>query len=151
MIHPHLSVAPLPNPDLPVDIQADFKEARMVLTVSNRGAAAILRLCIQKLCAHLGEKGKNINDDIASLVAKGLPNQVQKSLDIVRVVGNNAVHPGQMDLKDDQSVAIALFHLVNIIVDTMITQPHSVENLYSTLIPASQQKAIVDRDRPKKP
>lgn len=148
MIFPHRSSAPLPNPDLPNEIQKDFNEARDVLNVSNRGAAAILRLCIQKLCAHLGEKGRNVNEDIASLVAKGLPEKVQQALDVVRVVGNNAVHPGQLDIKDDQEIAIALFYLVNVIADAMITQPKAIQVMYDKLVPASQQAAITQRDKP---
>ena len=49
----------------------------------------------------MGEKGKDINTDIGNLVKKGLPIKVQESLDILRVIGNEAVHPGQLDLKDD--------------------------------------------------
>ena len=39
-------------------------------------------------CGHLGESGKNINDDIAALVKKGLNLMIQQSLDVVRVIGN---------------------------------------------------------------
>src|SRR5260370_18565165 len=49
-----------PNADLPEDISGDFDEARDVVSASPRAAAALLRLCVQKLCKHLGEKGKSI-------------------------------------------------------------------------------------------
>jgi len=135
-----------PNPDLPNDIVQDFEEAREIVNASPRGAAAILRLCIQKLCQHLGEKGKNIDDDIASLVKKGLQPLVQKSLDIVRVIGNEAVHPGVMDLKDDRDTALRLFDLVNAISEQMISHPKVVSEMYAQL-PESKRKAIETRDK----
>jgi hypothetical protein len=72
IISPKISTAPLPNPDMPDTIQKDFNEARNIVDVSPRAAAALLRLAIQKLCVELGEKGKNINEDIKALVANGL-------------------------------------------------------------------------------
>jgi len=113
---------------------------------SPRGAAALLRLCIQKLCKNLGEPGSNINTDIASLVKKGLPEKVQKSLDIVRVVGNNAVHPGQIDLNDDPTAATRLFGLVNLIADVMITQPKHVDDIFNEIVPQALKDQIAKRD-----
>lgn len=147
MILPAAGTAPLPNPDLPDEIKADYVEARSIVSLSPRGASALLRLAIQKLSKHLGEKGENINDDIASLVKKGLPAKVQKALDIVRVVGNNAVHPGQIDLKDDAETAEKLFGLINLITEVMISQPKHVDQLYAGL-PESQRQAIAKRDDP---
>ncbi len=134
-----------PNPDLPEDIVKDFEEARSIVGLSPRGAAALLRLCIQKLCIFLGEKGKNIDDDIASLVKKGLNPLVQKSLDIVRVIGNEAVHPGVIDLNDDRDTAIQMFNLINAISEQMITHPKDVEKLYEK-IPPEKRKAIEKRN-----
>jgi rubredoxin len=105
LVFPAVELAPAPNSDLPADIITDFEEARSILNKSPRGSAALLRLCVQKLCKHLGESGKNINDDIGELVKKGLSPQIRKALDVVRVVGNNAVHPGQIDLADDTGTA----------------------------------------------
>lgn len=145
MLFPDTSSAPYPNVDLPPDIIADYAEARSILQRSPRGAAALFRLCIQKLCAYLGESGKDINKDIASLVKKGLSPLIQKSLDIVRVVGNEAVHPGTIDLKDDPETAVQLAKLINIIADAMITQPKAIEELYNK-IPVEKRKAIETRD-----
>jgi Domain of unknown function (DUF4145) len=105
MLYPRARYDTEPADDLPEDIKRDFNEAREILDRSPRGAAALLRLCIQKLCKHLGLPGKRIDDDIATLVKGGLDSRVQKALDIVRVIGNEAVHPGTMDLRDDQKTA----------------------------------------------
>ena len=50
LIYPASSQAPLPNQDLPADILPDYEEASNIVGSSPRGAAALLRLCIQKLC-----------------------------------------------------------------------------------------------------
>jgi hypothetical protein len=135
MIYPTSGSAPLPNPDLPHGIKLDYEEARSIVSFSPRGAAALLRLAIQKLCKHLGEKGKDLNTDIANLVKKGLDPKIQKALDVVRVIGNEAVHPGQIDLKDDTKTVEKLFTLVNLIAEAMISQPKHVDNLYKSLPP----------------
>jgi hypothetical protein len=146
IVFPHAKQGTQPNQDLPEDIIRDFEEARTIVGLSPRGAAALLRLCVQKLCAFLGEKGKNIDDDIASLVKKGLNPLIQQSLDIVRVIGNEAVHPGVIDLNDDRDTANKLFNLINSIADQMITHPNSVEELYNKL-PEAKRKAIEKRDK----
>ena len=59
-----------PNEDMDADIRSDFDEGRTILDLSPRGAAALLRLCVQKLCKQLGKSGKDLNNDIASLVKR---------------------------------------------------------------------------------
>ncbi len=145
LIFPQQKIGVNPNTDLPENIIGDFEEARDILNQSPRGAAALLRLCIQKLCAHLGEKGKNIDEDIASLVSKGLNPLVQKSLDVVRVIGNEAVYPGAIDLKDDRDTALKLLQILNVIADQMITHPKTIQQMYDQL-PESKKKAIEERN-----
>ena len=145
LIYPPNSTATNPASDMPDDVAADFQEARSVFDRSPRSAAALLRLGLQKLMPHLGEKGKNIDDDIKSLVQKGLPIEVQRALDTVRVIGNNAVHPGQIDLDDNKEMAASLFGLLNFIVERMITQPKQLGLLYQAL-PQSSREAIDRRD-----
>ncbi len=136
------------NEDLDDDIKLDFREAAKIIDISPRGAAAILRLCIQKLCIQLGEKGKNIDEDVGRLVQKGLEPSIQQALDIVRVIGNEAVHPGQIDLRDDRQIAMKLFTLVNIIADAMVSRPKQIAELYGKL-PETKLKAIEKRDAQK--
>lgn len=133
LLYPEYSFVVNPNSDMPDDIAADFREAADILASSPRGAAALLRLCIQKICKHLGEPGKNINSDIASLVKKGLDTRVQRALDIVRVIGNEAVHPGSIDLNDNREIALKLFSLVNEVVEEMISKPARIDALYLSL------------------
>lgn len=144
MYYPDTGTAPFPNPEMPDSVRSLYLEAASVASKSPRGAAALLRLSVQVLCKELGEKGININDDIKNLVAKGLPEIVQKSLDIVRVTGNEAVHPGQIDT-DDSEVVAKLFDLLNIIVEYMIALPKRVSGLYSTL-PSGALNSIKKRD-----
>jgi hypothetical protein len=146
MIYPNSRISINPNPDMPEKVKGLFEEAREIVNSSPKGAAALLRLCIQYLLIDLGESGKNIAKDIGSLVEKGLNPLIQKSLDVVRVIGNESVHPGEIDLNDNKDIALKLFTLVNIICDQMITHPKEVENLYSNL-PQNKIEAIDSRDK----
>jgi hypothetical protein len=146
MIYPYNGLAQLPNPDMPNDVRSDYEEARSIVSISPRGAVALLRLAIQKLCKHLGESGDNINTDISNLVKKGLPVKLQRALDSVRVVGNNAVHPGQIDLKDDVETATKLFAFINIICDSQISQQKQIDAFYQEVIPDNLKQAIEQRD-----
>ncbi|HDR9512272.1 TPA: DUF4145 domain-containing protein [Burkholderia cepacia] len=145
MMWPADVTAPLAHPDLYPDLRADFEEARSISKASPRGAAALLRLVIEKLVKELGAQGDNINAMIGDLVAKGLPVQVQQALDSVRVIGNNAVHAGKMDQADVEATVNQLFGLVNIIVEQQITQPKKIAELFGTL-PEGARNGIEKRD-----
>lgn len=145
MIIPDAAATEQPHPDLPEDCVAEFEEAQGVFNRSPRAAAALLRLCIQKLMPHLGRPGKNINADIKALVAQGLPVQVQRALDVCRVVGNESVHPGELDVNDTPAIAQELFAMINFVVEDRITRPREIEALYNKL-PEEKRKQIEERD-----
>ena len=136
IVYPRQKISIQPNKDLPEYILRIFEEAREVVEVSPKGAAALLRLCVQYLCKELGEPGKNLDVDIGTLVRKGLNSLVQQALDVVRVIGNESVHPGEIDLNDNRDIAIKLFELVNLICDQMISHPKNVKTLYENLPPS---------------
>lgn len=148
LVYPSKATGSLPSADLPPDIRTDFLEARTIAAESPRGAAALLRLCIQKLCLHLGENGTDLNSAIGKLVARGLPSKIQMALDTVRVIGNNAVHPGEIDLKDDLNTVLQLLELVNIIAEVMIGHPKRIEALYEKTLSPGQKAQVQSRDAP---
>jgi len=75
----------------------------------------------------------------------GLSQDVQEALDSLRVIGNNAVHPLEMDLRDDAETAGALFDLLNFVVEDMIARPKQRKSLFEKL-PQGAREAIKRRD-----
>lgn len=145
MYFPEIGNSPFPNTEMPELVKNLYVEAASISNKSPRGAAALLRLAIQVLCKELGEDGNNINTDIGNLVKKGLPEIVQQSLDIVRVTGNDAVHPGQIDT-DNPEIVSQLFELTNVIIEYMIALPKKVSGIYSSL-PSQKIDGIKKRDK----
>lgn len=145
MIIPAEAPVSPPHPDMPATVVGDYLEARSIFARSPRAAVALLRLAIQKLMPELGEKGDNINTDIKSLVAKGLPAQVQQAFDFCRVVGNNAVLPGEINLNDTPEMGQHLFNMINFIIEDRITRPKQIAELYAQL-PDSARATIEKRD-----
>ena len=102
-------------------------------------------MAIEKLVDGLEAEGKDLNSKIGKLVSKGMPVEIQQMLDSVRVIGNNAVHPGQINIKDNKELALSLLHFINLIIDNRITQPKKISEVYNSL-PESYRKAIENRD-----
>lgn len=146
MVVPDQVTAPTAHPDMPHDVRAEYEEARRIASASPRSAAALLRLAIQRLCVHLGQPGKNLNKEIGALVEHGLPVEMQQALDVLRVVGNNAVHPGELSPDDVADVASSLFSLLNEIIEERISRPKKRRELFDAL-PEGARKAIEKRDR----
>lgn len=86
-----------------------------------------------------------MNSKIADLVSKGLPQQIQQMLDSVRVIGNNAIHPGEIDLSDNAQLASSLLDFINLIVENQISQPKRINEVYNNL-PESNLQSIERRD-----
>jgi Domain of unknown function (DUF4145) len=133
MVEPEATSFPPPNGDMPEEIASDYLEAAAIAERSPRGAAALLRLCIEKLCSHLGFNKGSLDDRIGEMVAAGLPNVTTDALDVVRVIGNNAVHPGKIDVEDSPDTAAALARLINIIVEDRVSKPKHIDVQFKAL------------------
>lgn len=148
IIYPDSSTAPEPNEHMPADIKKIYEEARSISGKSPRATAALLRLAVEKLCDTLSGKKGALNEQIKDLVANGLPKSIQEALDTVRVIGNESVWHGQIDLsgKDGKEIVGVLFDIVNFIVETMIAEPREIPENFKKL-PENQREAIDKQDR----
>ena len=146
MVHPTNSIAPFPNNDMPDDVKTIYEEARSILNYSPRAAAALLRLALDQLMIHLDAKGDNLNKKIAYLVNQGLPDRISKAFDGIRTIGNDAVHSGEIDLKEQPEIAVMLFKLLNIIVEKTITEKREIDALFER-IPDNKKNGILNRDK----
>jgi len=146
LVWPVKSGIPEPTDGCPAEVLVVYDEARQVFPFSPRAAAALLRLAIQIICKENGLPGNDLNADIGTLVKNGLSEQIKQSLDLVRVVGNNAVHPGQIDIENNKDHIEKFFSLVNLIVEVLIVQPARINSMFNTLVPQAQKNQIATRD-----
>lgn len=137
--------APEPNKDMPTDVLEIYNESSMILQYSPRASAALSRLAIEKLVEHLDAEGKDLNIKIGNLSKKGLGQDVIQMLDVVRIFGNNAVHPGIIEIEDDKYTAILLLEFINLIIRDTISRKIELEKMYDK-IPEERRKAIDHRD-----
>jgi hypothetical protein len=63
----------------------------------------------------------------------------------LRITGNNAVHPGEINLEEEPVKVLKLFELINFIAEKMITEPKEIESFYEEL-PDKAKAAIEKRD-----
>jgi hypothetical protein len=145
MVQPAAGGGPEANPDMPQAVLEIYDEARAVRDISPRSCGALLRLALQLLIDELEPGTGSINQKIGRLVERGLDPTVQKAMDVLRVVGNNAVHPGSVSLDEDTELIPALFEMLNLIVENVVSRPRQVQLLFENL-PEGARVAIQQRD-----
>lgn len=152
LVYPFENTIEDPNPLMPEEVKVIYDEARAVLNLSPRSSAALLRLGLEILLPHLGADKAKINTMIQQLVEERKAiGRVQKAMDALRVIGNDAVHPGVIDLegRDNKEVSVALFKITNYIVAETLGSDEMVEDLYS-LLPGRVKEGIENRKIPNK-
>ncbi|MDD7567815.1 MAG: DUF4145 domain-containing protein [Helicobacter sp.] len=129
-------VAIPPEENMPENVKEIYEEASLVLGDSPRAACALLRLALQELMKYLKEndqrynglKNRNINEDIEKTIDIGNFHQDRKetlkeAMHSVRLIGNKASHPSELDINDNPEIANILFEMINFIVGEIITEP----------------------------
>jgi hypothetical protein len=125
-------IAPMPTEGMPKDIREDYMEARAIVEASPRSALALLRLCTEKLAIHLEAEGKNLDKKIDSLAQRGYSKETIQALDLLRVVGNSAVHKPQ-EIITNSETAIILFKAFNFVVNETIVHINQINELFDSM------------------
>jgi hypothetical protein len=147
LVHPRRSPAPSPQQGMPADVLSLYEEAVSIADLSPRSASALLRTALEVLTInHLGQDGVSLNDGIGNLVKDGsLDDALQKAMDYLRVTGNGAVHPREVQLDDKAQSVEALFELLNLVVERLVYRPQRIAHLYAQL-PESKRQQVEQRD-----
>lgn len=145
-IYPLTTTAPPPNEYMPEEIRTLYAEASEISSRSPRAAGALLRLAVDRLCVQLTGNDDGVNKNIGALQKQGLPKPAIQVMDSIRIVGNDCVHPGEIDTDDPETIAV-LFPLLNQIVASLIETPEKAEALFNKL-PERKRNAVERRDTP---
>lgn len=131
MIYPLTHSAPAPVDDMPPSVKKIYEEARLVEPYSKRAAMILLRVCLEKLMAHLQMKGKTLNEKIKNLAKKGVTEEAIRWLLAVKVMGNEAAHIGKIDPNDKEIVEKLnkVFTTINLIVAVTVTLKNMADDI----------------------
>lgn len=141
IVYPDVSIAPPPNDDLPKKALENYREASSVFFRSHRAAAALLRLAMEEIFNHVECKGNTLQEKIDYLIEHHkIPKEIAEAMDIVRIIGNEAVHPGTIDLQEKPETVTALFNLVNLVAERLITGPREIKKLHESLPDSKKRK-----------
>lgn len=136
IIFPKYSTVPAPHKDMPENVKKDYVEARNIVNDSPRGACALLRLALDKLMDELEAKGTSLHNKILNYIEEeeeGRGTSLEHAFTSVRVIGNESVHIGTLDMKDNVEIAIALFEILNYIVYDTISKKKKIEEIHNIL------------------
>ena len=129
IVHPQTVKRNL-HEDLPNKVKDICIEASAVATFSPVCAAVLLRTAIEKLCKHLGYEKRSLKSTIDLMKKEGdLDDILYEAMESVRLVGNEAVHEGEIQLDDDAHAVDTLFDIVNLVVEKLIGHPKRIKKL----------------------
>lgn len=146
-------IRPLPNPpgpppldEAPRAVRDLHLEARAICQASPRGAAALLRLALDKLLVELGYSSGGLADRLKEARDGGtLSPQIYDAALAVKLLGDNGVHPGEIDLHELPTSAASMMEFLNLVVEETIIRERRIA---AVLKQGSDAKAAASRARP---
>ncbi len=114
-----------------------YSEAKSIADKSPRAAAALLRVTIEAVCRQvLGERNGTLAELIEKIGEKHhLSETVLDAMTALRLIGNSAVHPGQIDLenRDSNTTVNELFMLADYIYEQIIELPRKIQQISASI------------------
>jgi len=145
-LYPKQNIFPRPENDMPDIVKELYFEASDIFADSPRGGSALLRLALQHLLRHFGVEEKQLDKAIRKLAEMTQFNEnIIRAADTIRITGNNAVHPGELNEADIDGIGSKLFGLLNYLVRQGITEPKNIESIYSQ-IPEAPRRSAEQKD-----
>ncbi|HEY7317728.1 MAG TPA: DUF4145 domain-containing protein [Candidatus Binatia bacterium] len=141
LVWPRSASDPEPKLHASPAIQRNDEGGSQTLDASPRGATALLRLAIEKVCKELGEAGERTKDVLESFVQEDVDARVQKVLEAMRIIESNAVPPAQIGVGDNRAIGETLSGLVYLICEKMIIEPKHLQAMYTKLREGAQPTA----------
>ncbi|WP_194192678.1 DUF4145 domain-containing protein [Clostridium chrysemydis] len=124
LIYPKTLLTEKPIANMPIDIKNIYLEASKIVELSPSSAGALLRLALQNLITYLGYTD-DLDNCIHKLVKKGLDESILAVLESIKVIGNNPIKPGEINLSEKKSDVLILFNVLNYLVKILIKKNKS--------------------------
>lgn len=124
---------PQPNVDMSEECKTIYNEAAAVLDISPRASAALMRLCLQQFLNKQEIAGNSIDQQTQELIHRGIPNHIIQYIDSCRIIGNNSVHPGEIDLNDNTELASFLFPIMNTVSEYLVSEKKKADQIFNSL------------------
>ena len=136
MLYPKNSSAPPPQENMPEEVLALYKEAASIVSDSPSATCLLIRKALETLLLdhykldpkkyNLDKMIKHLTDDTEQAWSK----KFKPHLESIRLIGNDAAHPREINRADNQETALALFDFLNRCVDHLISQPLADQKIF---------------------
>ena len=112
-------------------VEEDFEEAAAILNKSPRGAAALMRICIQKLLPLLKDNGTDRSHYDSALMRKGLEVEIQQAMEVLQVLQSDSAQLTTFESQEDKEMAFRIIDSLTAILERRTLQNRDPEERVS--------------------